>query len=101
MLTTCDQRNNHASARPAAPENEDLVVLLAAMSIYSRQPGGREQDDYQISSSSISLNNAHDQDQEEDSTFDHPHDGHAAEYQRVCNIVNSVLEMIEDDDLFP
>ena len=52
---------------------------------------GREPDD------DTSLNNYTDDDQEQDYTIDHPRDRHA-EYDNVCNIINSALEMIDDDD---
>jgi hypothetical protein len=99
MLTTCDQRNNHASSDAAAtPERDGLRVvsspLLWVARTINRQPSatGREQNDER------SLNDA-DQDQEQDFTINHPQDRHA-EHQKVIDIVNSVLEMIEDDDCF-
>jgi hypothetical protein len=97
MLTTCDQRNNHAS-RPAAPTTDggllnNLLMGARTINIHSSAATGREQDD------DASLNNDADQDQEQDFPIDHHSDRHA-EYQNVCNIINSALEMIEDDDLF-
>jgi hypothetical protein len=98
MTTTCDQRINHASSGTTAPEIDGLRAvsnpLLWAATTINRQPSatGREQND------DISLDNSdQDQDQEQDFIIDHPQDRHA-EYQKVCDILDSVLEMIEDDD---
>jgi hypothetical protein len=95
MFTTCDQQNNHAS-HPAAPTTDrgllnSLLLGARTINIHSLAATGREQDD------GTSLNNDADADQDQDFTIDHPNDRHA-EYGNVCSIINSVLEMIDDDD---
>ena len=98
MLTTCDQRNNHA-LRPAPPTTDGglltNLLMLGALTINiqssAARAGGREPDDDTL------LNNDADQEQEQDFTIDHSRDRHA-EYDNVCDIINSALKMIEDDD---
>ena len=103
MLTTCDERNNHA-LRPAAPRTavsdggllNHLLLGARTINIQSLAETRREKEDDDTSS----LNSDADQDhRDQDFTIDHPNDRHA-EYDDVCNIINSVLEMIEDDDFF-
>ena len=99
MFTTCDQQNNHAS-RPAAPTTDGGLLTNLPMGARTRNiqsssaATGREQDD------DTSLNTDANEDQEQDFTIDHPNDLHA-EYDDVGNIINSALEMMEDDALFP
>jgi hypothetical protein len=99
MLTSCNQRNNHASSAPSAAARETdgvgvLNLLLAARTTNVHLSAtGREQND------DTSLNDA-DQDQGQDFTIDHPAQDRHAAHLKVCSIVNSVLEMIEEDDDF-